>query len=205
MSVAKELARFTRDALQSGKSRDEIRAALNASGWSEREIKKALSAWSDEPFDMPIPRPQSTLSARDFFVYFVMFGALIMGAISLVTLLHDLIDMQFGDAQLRFLNMRWDIAVLLVLTPLYILLEVRETRAIRTDPALLRSAIRRWWIYITLLFAVGALLGSLMNVVYRLLEGDLSVQFVLKMLVIVMIAAFFMLYYFKDVQRGEDG
>ena len=114
MAVSKELSRFTRDALVSGKTRAQISQALTAAGWAASEVREALDAWAETPFSPPIPRPQTMVSARDFFVYTLMFGVMIFGAVSVVQLFHALIDGWMNDAQYRAgSRIRWAMAVLI--------------------------------------------------------------------------------------------
>jgi hypothetical protein len=204
MAVSKELSRFTRDALSAGKSRDEIAAALTASGWSASEVSDALSAWADTPFAPPVPRPQSTVSARDFFIYALMFGVLLFGAIHLVLLLNHLIDLAFDDAGYRSSHgIRWAIAVLVVTAPIYLWLTARERSKLAADPALYRSVIRRWMTYLTLLGASGVLLGDLVSVIYAFLSGDFTLQFLAKALVVGAVSGLIFVYYLGDIRKGD--
>ncbi len=204
MAASKELSRFTRDALASGKSREEISAVLHAAGWSASEVDDALHAWSDEPFSPPVPRPQVTVSARDFFVYALTFGLMIIGAIYLVQLIHALIDLWLEERDYRYPgNIRWSIAVLVVATPMYLWLTIRERAKLAADPALYRSAIRKWLTYITLLLAATTLLGDLMAVIYAFLSGDFTFQFFLKALVVALVAGLIFLFYLNDIRKGD--
>lgn len=204
MAVSKELSRFTRDALAAGKSREEISTVLTSAGWSASEVGDALRAWSEEPFAPPVPRPQVTVSARDFFVYALTFGLMILGAIYLVQLCNALIDLWLEERNYRYSGtIRWSIAVLIVATPVYLWLTIRERGKLAADPALYRSAIRKWLTYITLLLAAATLLGDLMAVIYALLSGDLTLQFFLKALVVALIAGLIFIFYLNDIRKGD--
>ena len=203
MAVSKELSRFVRDALVAGKSRDEISQALIDSGWSSSEVTDALDAWTATPFATPVPRPQSTVSARDFFIYALSFGVMISGAIYLVQLFHALIDLWLdGRDYGSFSRIRWAMAVLIVTTPVYLWLTVRERGKLAADPALYRSAIRRWLTYLTLLLAALVLLGDAVAVIYAFLNGDFTVQFMLKAVVVAVVAGFIFVFYLSDIRKG---
>ena len=205
MAVTKELTRFTRDALGAGKSRAEISEILTASGWSASEVKDALNAWADTPFTPPIPRPQATFSARDFFIYALTFGLMFCGAIYLVVLIHALIDLWMDDAIFGITrNIRWAMAVLIVTTPLYLWLTVKERGRVLADPALYRSAIRRWLTYLTLLASATVLLGDMIAVIYAFLNGDFTLQFLLKTIVVMVVAGGIFLFYLSDIRRGDN-
>ena len=205
MAANKQLSRFVRDALSAGKDRGEIEAALAQSGWSSNEVADALDAWADTAFSPPIPRPQATVSARDFFIYALTFGVLIFGAGHLVALFHALIDLMFdGPNTYRPYNqIRWAMSVLIVTAPTYLWLTVRERGKLAADPSLYRSAIRKWLIYITLLIAASVLLGDLVATIYALLNGDLTGQFVMKAAVVGAVAGGIFLFYLNDIRKGD--
>ena len=203
MASSKDLAVFVRDALSAGKSRVEIAAVLGQAGWSAQEVSDALEGWADLPFAPPVPRPQPVVTARDFFVYALMFGALLFGAGYLVGLLHALIDHLLeprGSGSDH--RIRWAMAVLIVTLPLYLWLASRERRRLAADPALQRSAIRNWMTYLTLLFAAAVLLGDLVAVIYAFLSGDFTLQFALKTLVVAGVAGGIFGYYRGIGRRG---
>ncbi|HAC50070.1 hypothetical protein A3753_06675 [Sulfitobacter sp. HI0082] len=206
MAGNRDLAQFVRDALSAGESRVEIAAVLGQAGWSAQEVSDALEGWADVPFAPPVPRPRPVVTARDFFVYALMFGVLLFGAGYLVGLLHALIDQFISseDSGATY-RIRWAMAVLIVTLPLYLWLATRENRRLAADPALARSAIRSWMTYVTLLFAAAVLLGDLVAVIYAFLSGDLTVQFALKALVVAGIAGGIFGYYRRDGRQGVTG
>jgi hypothetical protein len=205
MAANKQLSRFVRDALSKGKDRAEISEVLTQSGWSASEVRDALGAWSDTAFSPPIPRPQATVSAKDFFVYTLTFGVLVVGAIHLVNIFHALIDLTMDKGGSRATrSIRWAMAVLIVTLPVYLWLTTRDRRALAADPALYRSAIRKWLIYICLLVAAAVLLGDLVVTIYAFLDGDLTLQFIAKAAVVAGIAGGIFLFYLNDIRKGDQ-
>ena len=73
MRPSDELAHFVREALASGRTRPEISDALDDAGWSEKERADALDAYADTDFIPPIPRPRPYVSAKDAFLYGLLF------------------------------------------------------------------------------------------------------------------------------------
>lgn len=205
MAGKKDLADFVRDALTAGRSRAEIGAALGAAGWSESEIRNAMDGWAETEFTPPVPRPQAVVTARDFFVYAVTFGALIFAASYLVVLLHLLIDIYVGDDTTFYGRdrMRWAMAILIVTVPLYLWLTMWNRRRLNSDASLYRSAIRKWMIYMALLLAAATLLCDLVFVIYQFLNGELSLQFLLKAVTVALVAGGVFLYYLTDIRRGD--
>ena len=82
---AQQLESFVKESLQAGHKREEVTSVLGRAGWPEAQIRNALDAFSDEPFPVPVPKPRPSLSARDAFLYLVMFGTLYYGVWNLVT------------------------------------------------------------------------------------------------------------------------
>ncbi|MFD2739084.1 DUF5671 domain-containing protein [Sulfitobacter aestuarii] len=201
----RQLSRFVRDALAHGRSRTEIASILAQAGWAESEVTQALEGWAETEFVPPVPRPQSIVSARDFFVYALTFGALLFAAGHLVALLHALIDHFFaspGD-YLPEGAIRWSIAVLLVSVPLYLWLTLRDRAQLARDAGLSRSVIRKWLTYLTLLIAAALLLGDLVAVIHALLSGDLTTQFLAKAAVVALVTGGIFLFYRGDTRQGE--
>lgn len=199
------LTGFVGAALGAGRSRAEIRAALSDAGWSESEIGEALSAYAETAFTPPVPAPVPVVSARDFFLYALIFISLGVTAWHLVEAAHDLIDMAFGEraapeTPFQRSSLNFSVAMLAVFGPLYGYLSRQAERALRADPARQRSAVRRWTAALILLLTVLALLGTLASVVYGFLEGEADLVFVLKAAVAAAVAgAIFALY------RQADG
>jgi len=145
-----------------------------------------------------------TVSARDFFVYALTFGILLVGAVNLVIVLQVLVDLLFEeDGYAAFGRIRFGVSVLIVAAPLYLWLTLRERRRLARDPALQRSAIRKWLTYIALLLAAGTLLGDLIATIYALLTGDLTAQFMLKVGIVGLVAGGVFLFYYNTVGQEE--
>ena len=65
------------------------------------------------------------------------------------------------------------------------------------------SAVRRWLTYLTLFVAAAVLVGDMIALVYNLLGGELTLRFVLKVLVAAVIAGTIFGYYLMDLRREE--
>src|SRR5687767_3411734 len=95
--MREELVAFVKDSLTRGVARDEIRAALRSAGWRDEEVEKALRAFAEVEFPVPVPRPQPYLSARETFFYLLQFAALYTSAFNLGRLAFLLIERAFPD------------------------------------------------------------------------------------------------------------
>jgi len=209
-SAIEEAREFVRDALAKGQSRDSIEEALLAAGWPPAQVKRALASYAESSFAIPVPRPHTQLSARHAFVYLLLFSVLLVVAVQLGSLLFQLIDIGFSDPldnqyaiTGRQSAIRWAVASLVVAFPLFLFLSNAVGREIKRNPAMRLSGVRRWLTYIALFVAATILMGDLISLIFRFLEGDLSTRFVLKSLTVGMIAGGIFGYYFLGLSREE--
>lgn len=209
MRPSDQLAAFVADALKAGRGREEIAAALDDAGWTKSEVEGALNAWADTGFVPPVPRPRPIVSAREAFTYGLMFVALVVSAVNVTTLGFELIERWLPDAAERFRGfsvsrMRWSISYLVVFFPLFLVLNARAARAAKADKARRRSAIRKWFGYVTLFLAALALLGDLIAVIYALLSGDLTARFIAKAALVALTAGIIFLYFRAEMEEARD-
>jgi hypothetical protein len=208
MRNADLLADFVRDALSAGTGRDGIRKALLDAGWAEGEADTALAAWSEQSFTPPVPRPRPFISARDAFVYGMMFVALVLTTWHFAALLFELIDLWLPVPGERYTtwsaqSVRWSIATLAVFFPLLAVLNTRANRRLAIDPAERRSVLRKWFVYLTLFVASLTVAGDLVYAIYSFLNGDLTPRFALKLLTVAATAGG-VLFYFRPEALGRD-
>jgi hypothetical protein len=77
-------------------------------------------------------------------------------------------------------------------------------RALTVDPEKRASRIRKWLTYLTLFVAAVVIIGDLTYLVARLLGGELPPRFLLKALVVFLIAGVAFGYYLSDLRREES-
>lgn len=212
MAASEELAMFVRDALLRGGPRDEIRAVLVKAGWSVDRIDGALAVYADLDYPVPVPMPAPYLSARDAFMYLLLFTTLYISAFNLGDLIFQLIDHAFPNVppatvirgEHAFLvGVRWSVASLIIMLPVYLLIAWRLHRAIERDPARRASKVRKWLTYLTLFIASITLIGDCTSLVANFLGGEATVRFLLKVATIAVIAGAIFIYHVRDL-RGEQ-
>lgn len=210
MKPADQLAEFVGNALTMGRSRADTAAALEQAGWSPGEITRAMAAWADSSFTPPVPRPRDTVSARDAFGYLVLFTALAFSIWHINSLGFDLIDRLYQDEATDIYvrtyslqSLRWSIALLVVSVPLFLWLNRRLALAMQADPARRRSALRKWFGYITLFLATLGLAGDAVATIYALLSGDLTLQFILKAALVLLTVGLVFLYYRMETEAAD--
>lgn len=203
---SEDLATFVREALGRGIPRERIADALVAAGWRREKVARALSAFAEVDFPLPVPRPQPYLSAREAFLYLLLFTTLFLSAFNLGTILFELIERAFPDpASPDFSSqaLRWAVSYVVVSFPIYLFLTLRQERELRRDPAGRASKVRKWLTYLTLFVAAGFLVGDLVALIFHFLEGELTMRFLLKVGVVAAIAGTAFGYYLRDLRREE--
>lgn len=210
MSTPDELADFVNTALARGVPREQIEAALRQAGWTTAQTRAALASFAESDFSIPVPRPRPYVDARDAFLYLVLFSTLYTSAYYLGSLLFDIINASFPDpadrAELmthRRISIRWSISWLIVAFPVFLYMSRLVSRDLAADPNTRNSKVRRWLTYITLFIAAGALIGDVVTLVYNGLAGELTTRFLLKVLVVALIAGTAFWYYLTDIRRDE--
>ena len=209
MTTRDEVSAYVREALARGTPRDAITADLTAAGWSTRDVARALAAWGDAPSGVPVPRPRPYVSAREAFVFGLMFLALVVSCISLAQLAFGLINRLVPDPAIdRFVSdsssIRWSMAMLVVFFPAFAALAWRAETGRRTDPDARPSLVRKWLGYLGLFAASVTLLGTAVGSIYGLLDGALTLRFILKSLTVAAIAACVFAFFHRDTTEDRD-
>lgn len=211
VAKADVIREFVHEALLAGRSRHEIYEALSAAGWTKNEIARGLSAFVDQPFNPPIPRPQIQLTARETFLYSLLFTALAFTAGHFVSLVHAILDIWLPDPSANnyvqiaaFRSVRWSIASLVVFAPLFVWMTFLTERRIAADASFRKSPVRKWTLYIALFFSALTLLGDAVYAIYNFLEGDLTLRFALKSLTVAGVAGAVFAFYLKDTGDRDD-
>lgn len=205
--MATELTSFVRQALEKGVPRTDISAALRDAGWRDEEISAALDAYAEVDFPIPVPRRKPYLSAREAFMYLVLFVCLYISAFSFGALLFDFINRWIPDPlQFDYRDVsavRRAVSSLIIAFPIYLWLSTLFAKAFMRDPEKRGSKIRKWLSYVTLFVAAVVIIGDLITLLFNLLEGELTLRFLLKILTVLLIAGLIFGYYLWDLRQDE--
>jgi len=194
------LLRFIEHARQKGMDHATTFLLLRSTGWKEREIAEAFAA---RELTMPIPERAGVGSARDAFFHLLAFTALYAWAISLIFLFFTYIEFAFPDPARRtptyaleaaLSNIRASLATLIVSYPVFLLVWSFLLREVRMSPEKATSGVRRWLSFLSLFVGAVTILTDVIIVVYYLVEGDLTVRFLLKVLVLFVITGALSVY-----------
>ncbi len=186
-----------------------IRLLLLSAGWREKDVLQALSAQS---LSMPVPLPPDRGGAREAFLHLTAFASLYMAVISLIILFFTYLNLLFPDPALErftdpsqyFGTIHWSLASVIITFPLFLWISRLLLREIRHTPERASSLVRRWLTYLTLFVAALAVIGDLITLLFNLLQGEVSIRFLLKVFVVLLLAGLTFSYYFLSLHAAAD-
>src|SRR3989344_1809905 len=124
------------------------------------------------------------LAIIGLYVSVIVFGALIFGLINLY--FPDVLNYDYGYFAKQ--SLKWPLAVLVIVFPLYLWLNNYLQNDLERNPEKKELKTRKWLLYFTVFATAIVIVGDLITLIYRFLNGDLTVQFVLKVLAVLLIA-----------------
>lgn len=156
----------------------------------------------------------SKTGPKDVFGQLLAIIGLFVSVIAFGTLIFGLIDIYFPDV-LNYNSgyyakeiLRWPLAILVIVFPLFIWWNYYLQKDLEKNPDKKELRVRKWLLYFTLFAAAIVIIGDLVSLVFRFLNGDLTIQFVLKVLTVFLIAASVFIYYLwnirKDIPATKD-
>lgn len=208
-SATADLDKFVHAGLSKGLPRIDIESAMVDAGWTQEQAKSALAAFAAVEFPVPVPRPRPYLSARETFLYLVLFCALYLVAYHLGALCFEFINRAFPDPSAQPVYSMWrdqvrfSASALIVGFPLFAFMSWFINRELENNPVKRLSAVRRWLTYLTLFMAVTVLACDLIALIYNLLGGELTARFLLKVGTVGVIAGSILGYYLVDLRQEE--
>ena len=110
-----------------------------------------------------------------------------------------------GDFQGQYISgsMRIALASIIITFPVYLFLMWRLTKDSAVYPERRQSRLRKWLTYLTLVIASSIITGDLITMLAKLLGGDLTIPFILKVLTILLIIGSIFGYYLWDLRQSE--
>ena len=203
-----DLSAFIEHARRKGMDHATIRMLLLSSGWKEKDVVEALAKTS---LEMSVPAPPDRGGAREAFFHLLTFAAFYASVIAVVLLLFHCIDRVFPDSAMlqrsgnwELSAIRWSLAYVMVSFPCFLWLSRVLLREMRAKPERSWSATRRWLTYLTLFLASIALGADVITLVFRLLEGELTTRFILKVVALLVVAGLAFIYYFLSLRMPVD-
>ncbi len=140
---------------------------------------------------------------KDFFLWAAAMVALYVSVVSLLALFFDYINVAFPDALNSYVDpyssgIRFAIASLIVMFPMYLLLMHFIRRDIARSPEKKNLWIRRWALVLTIFVAGLALVIDLITLINTFLGGDLTTHFVLKVVLVLLVMCAGLMHFLAD-------
>jgi len=150
----------------------------------------------------------ATSAVKDFFMEIGSIIGLYVSAGSLVALLYGLINYTFPDKLAYYADpysgsIKFAIASLVVIFPIYLLLGYIIQKGFRTNPENRNSPIRKFLVYLTLFVASVIIIGDLVALINTFLGGEITTRFLLKALTVFVVAGLIFGYYLRDLKRPD--
>jgi hypothetical protein len=148
--------------------------------------------------------PRST--AKDVFLHLLSVGTLYVAVFSIIALLLECIDVKFPDPLDFYYTVSFDLirqcmASLFVVWPAYILLAWLIGKDLAKTSSTHEGGIRKWLLYLTLFITSITILINLITLVSFFLNGEITTRFLLKVLVVLVVAGGVFAYYLWDLRR----
>lgn len=201
------LVSFVREALSRGIPREDIGRELERAGWSAREAALAMDAFATSTLAVPVPRKRVSSSPRDAFLHLLATALLYNSVVATGSVLFVLLDRWLPlPGERAFWQtglLRWAAAALIVSLPILVLVRRTILRDQAANPIARMTPIYRFLAYFSLLVTVLVMAGDLVCLVIAFLGGDVGPRFLLKSLVVLLLAGGVYLWYSSDVGREE--
>lgn len=148
------------------------------------------------------------MSPKDFFLHISIIVTLYASATALLVLLFQLInsflaDLLYPSYDLYSGTIRFAIASLIIVFPLFIFLNWLSRKSYEKEPAKRELGIRKFLVYLTLFISGAFIAGDLIAVLYTFLGGEITMRFVLKVLSVLVVMALAFGYYLYDLRRDS--
>ena len=205
---ASDIVTFIERARDRGASDEFISQLLQRFGWPQREIERAFFQVYERLTGYPIPSPPSGGGelAKDAFSYLLTFSMLGVWSQALGQIAFVLINRGFPDATQTSYSAYYDLAFslarLIVAYPVYLWVMRLLNRELARHREKYFSGVRKWLTYLTLLIVALIGIGTLIAFLTSFLRGELTIRFVLKVIVVLAIDGGIFLYYLNWLQRS---
>lgn len=165
----------------------------------------------------PPTSSQSPSTMWNAFEHILLFVTLYVAATSTGLLLHFFVDKWFPNAtflgnqytyqasleSIEHQLIRGYLAALIVSYPLFVALFLYTSKRIIQNPPLRSSKSRRFLIYVTLILTFVIVLSNIISIVFGLLNGNVSLNFIMHFLVTVGISGLIFGYYFNQIKEDR--
>lgn len=154
-------------------------------------------------------KPKTT--PKLFFLHLLSMVTLYASAISLIVVVFQIINITIPDLLASdwyyepnyARTLRNGISWLVVMFPVYIATTLTLTKMYKKESALRDISVRKWLVYFTIFVAALIIMGALITVINRFLDGELTLRFFFKLITVLLVAGSIFGYYFLDMKKQD--
>ena len=177
--------------------------------WDDKKsLDSSLVSEDIEEEVMMAKNPQT--GPKDVFIHLLAIILLYLSAINLGILVYQYINIFFPDPLIDYFDpssyygtLRWSLATLVVGFPAYVWVSWWLEKEYLKFPEKRELKTRKWLLNFTLFVTALVIIGDLIAVLYRFLDGEVTVRFGLKVVTILVIAASVFVYYYWNLKSVE--
>ncbi|MFA6376030.1 MAG: DUF5671 domain-containing protein [Candidatus Paceibacterota bacterium] len=154
--------------------------------------------------------PAGKETAKDAFLHLLSAATIYLSVIGFITLWWQIINFLVPDklnpqgfGSGIYMTLIWGTSVLVVAFPVHILVSWIIGKDLLANPSKREAGVRKWLWYITLFVSALTMIIDLVILMFNFLRGDLTAQFFLKSLVILIVTAAIFGYYLWDLKKKE--
>ena len=154
-------------------------------------------------------KPKAT--PKDFFLWAGAMISLYVSVFSFIALVFDYINYAFPDPLTDYFpsdpysgGVSYEMASLIVLFPIFLILMRVIHSGIASDPSRKDVWVRRWALFLTLFLAGATLAVDLITLIMYFLNGEISERFVIKVLLVFLVAGAGFLHFIADLRGYWD-
>jgi len=191
-----------------------IRQLLRSHGWSETAVDSAFAEFYQRLTGQPVPTPSRYTggSARDAALYLLAFITLGIWSQALGEIGFIIVDQvlpnptspEYYGGNYGY-QLSAGIARLIVVFPIYLLIMRLLNQDLAKHPGKSESGVRRWLTYLALLIMALTMIINIFLFLTSLLAGDLTLRFVAKTLIVLLIVGCILWYYLTWLQQEPEG
>ena len=145
------------------------------------------------------------VTPKDFFLWAGAMIALYSSVFAFIALFFDYINYAFPDPLLYVSSdpysggVSYEMATLIVMFPIYLLIMWAIRRDIRMDKTRSEIWVRRWALVLTLFIAALTVAIDLITLIMYFFNGELTMHFILKVLVVLLVASVAVMHFLADM------
>lgn len=196
---------------------------LLESGWDKNKAQALLDSSVDDlppapspTFDMEVKKSVIKGSMWDAFEHILLFIGLYVLSISITLTLLMFVDHWFTNiddlssysdvwsSQWQNSMLRGYISAMIVSYPVFSFFFYRVTKRTLSNPQLRSLKSRKFLIYFTLVVTFIIMLGYIINAIYSFLNGNITMNFVLRILTILGVSGSIFAYYLYQVREDRN-